>query len=75
MDYITGKIDMHKREIRVNLNQNVTSKKLPGVMALLSAMACIIVCIEVDEGGHRLRVRRTPDASGERGTPTTVPKP
>jgi len=51
-DYITGKIDIHKREFRVNFDQNITSKKFARVDGIVIGDG-IIVCIEVDEGGHK----------------------
>lgn len=51
-DYITGKIVIHKREFRVNFDQNDTSKKFARVDGIVIGDG-IIVCIEVDEDGHK----------------------
>lgn len=51
-DYITGKIDIHKREYRVNFDQNDTSKKFARVDGIVIGDG-IVICIEVDEDGHK----------------------
>jgi len=51
-EYITGKIDIHKREFRVNFDQNDTSKKFARVDGIVIGDD-IVVCIEVDEDGHK----------------------
>lgn len=51
-EYITGKIDIHKREFRVNFDKNDTSKKFARVDGIVIGDG-IVVCIEVDEDGHR----------------------
>ena len=51
-DYVKGKIDVHKREYRVNFDQNETSKKFARVDGIVIGDG-IIVCIEVDENGHQ----------------------
>ena len=51
-DYVKGKIDVHKREYRVNFDQNETSKKFARVDGIVIGNG-IIVCIEVDENGHQ----------------------
>lgn len=51
-EYITGKIDIHKREFRVNFNQSDTSKKFARVDGIVIGDG-VIVCIEVDEDGHK----------------------
>ena len=50
--YVKGKIDVHKREYRVNFDQNETSKKFARVDGIVIGNG-IIVCIEVDENGHQ----------------------
>jgi hypothetical protein len=51
-EYIAGKIDIHNREYRVNFDQNVTSKKFAKVDGIVIGDG-IVVCIEVDEDGHK----------------------
>jgi hypothetical protein len=50
-EYITGKIDIHKREFRVNFDQSDTSKKFARIDGIVIGDG-IIVCIEIDEDGH-----------------------
>jgi len=51
-DYVKDKIDVHKREFHVFFDQNETSKKFARVDGIVIGDD-IIVCIEVDENGHR----------------------
>ena len=51
-DYIVGKIVVHKREFRVNFDQTHTSKKFARIDGIVIGEG-IIVCIEVDEDGHK----------------------
>jgi hypothetical protein len=50
--YVKDKIDVHKREFRVTFDQNETSKKFARLDGIIFGDD-IIVCIEVDENGHR----------------------
>lgn len=51
-DYVKDKINVHKREYHVFLDQNETSRKFARVDGIVIGDG-IIVCIEVDENGHR----------------------
>ncbi len=51
-DYVKDKIDVHKREFYVNFDRNETSRKFARVDGIVIGDG-IIVCIEVDENGHR----------------------
>lgn len=51
-EYITGKIVVQKREFRVNFDQTHTSKKFARIDGIVIGDG-IIVCIEVDEDGHK----------------------
>ena len=51
-DYVKDKIDVHKREYRVNFDQNETSKKFARVDGIVIGDD-VIVCLEVDENGHQ----------------------
>jgi hypothetical protein len=51
-DYVKDKINVHKREYRVNFDQNDTSNKFARLDGIVFGDG-IIVCIEVDENGHR----------------------
>ena len=51
-DYVKDKINVHKREFHVFFDQNETSRKFARVDGIVIGDG-IIVCIEVDENGHR----------------------
>jgi hypothetical protein len=51
-DYVKDKIDVHKREYHVKFDQNDTSNKFARLDGIVFGDG-IIVCIEVDENGHR----------------------
>jgi len=51
-DYINGKLDIHKREYHVSFVSNETAKKFARLDGIVIREG-IIVCIEVDEDGHR----------------------
>jgi hypothetical protein len=50
--YVKDKIDVHKREFRVTFDPNETSKKFARLDGIVIEDG-IIVCLEVDENGHR----------------------
>ena len=50
--YAKDKINVHKREFRVTFDQNETSKKFARLDGIVFGDG-IIVCLEVDENGHR----------------------
>lgn len=51
-NYVIGKLEIHKREFRVNFDQKETAKTCARVDGVVIGDG-IIVCIEVDENGHR----------------------
>jgi len=50
--YVKDKLDVHQREFRVTFDQNETSKKFARLDGIVFGDD-IIVCLEVDENGHR----------------------
>ena len=50
--YVNEKLDVHKREFKVTFDQNETSKKFARLDGIVFGDG-IIVCLEVDENGHR----------------------
>jgi len=50
--YVKDKIDIHQREFRVTFDQNETSKKFARLDGIVFGDG-VIVCLEVDENGHR----------------------
>jgi len=51
-DYVKDKIDVRQREFRVTFDQNETSKKFARLDGIVFGDG-IVVCLEVDENGHR----------------------
>lgn len=51
-EYVNEKLNVHQREFRVTFDQNETSKKFARVDGIVFG-DCIVVCLEVDENGHR----------------------
>lgn len=51
-DYVKDKIEVHKREFHVFFDQNETSNKFARLDGVVFGDG-IIVCLEVDENGHR----------------------
>lgn len=51
-DYVKNKIDIHKREFTVSFDKNETSKKFARLDGIVFGNG-VIVCLEVDENGHR----------------------
>ena len=50
--YVKDKLDVHKREFVVSFDQNETSKKYARIDGIVFGDE-VIVCLEVDENGHR----------------------
>lgn len=50
--YIKDKLCVYQREFRVTFDQNETSKKFARLDGIVFG-DCVIICLEVDEGGHQ----------------------
>ena len=51
-DYVSDKLDVHKREFRVTFDQNDTARKCARLDGIVFGDG-VIVCLEVDEDGHQ----------------------
>jgi hypothetical protein len=51
-DYVVGKIDIYKREFCVSFDHTETSKKCARIDGIVIGDG-VIVCVEVDENGHK----------------------
>ena len=50
--YVKNKLDVHQREFRVSFDPNETAKKFARIDGIVIGEG-IVVCLEVDENGHR----------------------
>jgi hypothetical protein len=51
-DYVNNELDVHKREFRVSFDPSETTKKFARLDGIVFGDG-VIVCLEVDENGHR----------------------